>query len=170
MARRRRLKGGARIRRLFRRLPGAVSGELIVEFNVTGRQIAAAVLARTPRKTGALAGGISYKVLPRSLRLQVGLLGSVKQRRDLFYARIQEFGRKAQIVRAFKRHGTFTPTFNRNGTRMRTEDTTYPLRVRAMAGKRFVTGRYPELRQALGRNLRGIFTRALARIAGGGDD
>lgn len=41
------------------------------------------------------------------------------------------------------------------------------MRVRAMAGKRFVTGRFPDLRNTIRTKLRGIFLRALHAVSGG---
>jgi len=150
------LRGMIRVRRLIRRMPAAVRGELVVELAVTGRRIADAVRARTPRKTGRLIRGISSNVLPGTLRLQVGLLAKGRgSRNDRFYGRIQDLGRKAQVVRVTRGRGKSKP---------------YQMRVRAMAGKRFVTGRYPELRRELSDNLKGIMGRALARIAGGADE
>lgn len=54
--------------------------------------------ATTHRMTGALLAGVKWKVYPRSLRLQVGFLGTKAGRAKLFYARILDLGRKAQTV------------------------------------------------------------------------
>ena len=181
MARRKPLRGMGRIKRLLRRLPDSVANEIVVELNVTGRDMLAAVTARTPRDRGALQSGLSKKVLPKSLRLQVGLLGTPSGRAKLFYGRIQDIGRKAQVVMVQlrrrvllkRRDGSIYSTL-RTDARGRKERAdiaaTYAMKVPAMEGKRFVTGRYPELRKMLGENLRGIFSRALSKIAGGGDD
>ena len=74
MARKPNIRGLIRTRRLMKRLPDAVRGEIVAELNIAGRQIAAVMAARTPRKSGRLVAGESYKVFPRTLRLQVGLL------------------------------------------------------------------------------------------------
>lgn len=179
MARRRSVRGMSRIKRLFRRLPDALASEIVVELNVTGRDILAAVKARTPRRTGALQGGESHKVLPKSLRLQVGLLGTPKGRARLFYGRIQDLGRKAQVVLVQRRRRVKAAIGGRSTSMLRTERgrkkkedivATYRMKVPAMKGKRFVTGRFTDLRRTLNANLRGIFTRALARTAGGSFD
>lgn len=176
---RNKVRGLARFRRLIRRMPDAVRGEIVTELYVTGRQMLAAVLARTPRKSGFLREGISQKVLPKSLRLQIGLLGRRNPSGDdRFYGRIQDLGRKAQIVTVQRRRRVAVKlssgrTVNMlrvgSGRRKRPEDivATYTVKVRAMAGKRFVTGRYPDLRRTLNENLRGLFTRAASSIAGG---
>lgn len=148
------VRGVAKTRRMFRRLPDAARGEVLVELNVTGRQINQAVLAKAPRKTGATRAGISFRVLPVSMRLQIGLLGSPKERSRIFYARIQDLGRKAQTVAVAARR-------NRRA---------YVMKVAGMAPKRFITGRYPDLRAALRRNLRDIFARSLRAVSGGGDE
>lgn len=173
------LKGRGRIKRLMRQLPDAVRGEIVVELNVTGRQMRNAVLAKTPRRPGggSLVAGIRMKVLPASLRLQIGLIGNKREREGLFYGRIQDLGRKAQIVTVnrYKRGGRAadmaTPR-GWNGQNMVFKaskfTTTYQMRVRAMPGKHFITGRQPELRKTLRTNLQGIFGRAIKTAAGGG--
>lgn len=176
---RRGLRGIARIRRLIRRLPGEVRGELIVELRVTGRRIWQAIKARTPRKTGALEGGISYRVLPTSLRLQIGLLGTPKGRARLFYGRIQDLGRREQVVLVQRRRRVTVSTGDGSTAAiLRTARgrkvpgdivSTYRMKVRGMQGKRFVTGRYPDLRRELRDNLKGIFARSLLRIGGVGE-
>jgi hypothetical protein len=165
------LRGLARFRRLLRRTPDAVRGELIVELRVTGRQIAQAMKAKAPEKTGALRSGIMDKVLPASLRLQIGLLGTRRGRSSLFYGRIQDLGRREQVVTVQRRRRVDGRLRTARG-RKRTEDIagTYLMRVRAMAPKRFITGRFPDLRATLNKNLRGILTRTLGRIAGGDDE
>lgn len=177
---RRRLRGIIRVRKLLRRLPEAVAGEIVVELSVTGRQMLAAVLARTPRKTGALQAGESFKVFPRSLRLQVGLLGTRRGQSKLFYGRIQDLGRRAQIVTVQRRRRVSTTLstgerlslLRTSGGRKLSADvvSTYRMKVPAMKGKRFVTGRYPDLRRILNGNLRGIFARALKSAASGAGD
>lgn len=181
MARRRRpIKGIARFRRLLRRMPDTTRGEILVELHTTGRRILQAILARTPRLSGKLRGGLSSKVLPTSLRLQIGLLGTPAGRARLFYGRIQDLGRKAQVVTVQRRRrvsasigGGMTADILRTGRNGRklTEDivATYTMKVPAMAGKRFVTGRYPDLRSELRTNLKGIFARSLRKV-GGGDE
>lgn len=181
MARRRRpIKGIARFRRLLRRMPDTTRAELLAELDTTGRRILQAIIARAPRLSGKLRGGLSSKVLPTSLRLQIGLLGTPAGRAKLFYGRIQDLGRKAQVVTVQRRRrvtaaigGGKTANIlrtNRSG-RKETADivATYTMRVPAMEGKRFVTGRYPDLRTELRANLKGIFTRSLRKV-GGGDE
>ncbi|MET4664936.1 hypothetical protein [Sphingomonas sp. PvP056] len=157
------LRGIGRFKRLLRRTPDAVRGEIIVELNVTGRQIKQAIQAKAPSKTGALRAGIDSKVLPKSLRLQVGLLGGRRGRQNLFYGRIQDLGRRAQTVQVQRRRSNPTGKAGSSLTKR------YPMKVRYMQGKRFITGRFPELRKTLNANLRGILTRSLGRIAGGSD-
>ncbi len=172
-------KGIARFRLLLRRMPDHLRGEIVAELHVTGRRMLQAVLARAPRLSGRLRAGLSSKVLPTSLRLQIGLLGTPTGRAKLFYGRIQDIGRKAQVVLVQRRRRVNVSIRGRtvgilrtmrNG-RKETQDivATYRMRVPAMEGKRFVTGRYPELRAELKGNLRGILTRSL-RSVGGGDE
>lgn len=177
---RQRIKGIARFRRLLRRLPDAVRGEILVELHVTGREMLRAVQARAPHLTGKLRAGLQSKVLPTSLRLQIGLIGTPAGRAKLFYGRIQDLGRKAQVVMVQRRRrvtlsrrdGSTYSTL-RTDARGRKERAdvvaTYRMKVRAMEPKRFITGRYPDLRAALNSNMRGIFSRSLAKI-GAGDE
>ncbi|MBM6576347.1 hypothetical protein KCP91_08175 [Microvirga sp. SRT01] len=160
MARKPNIRGLIRTRSLMKRLPDAVRGEIVVELNVAGRQIAAVMAARTPRQSGRLVAGESFKVFPRTLRLQVGLLRTRRGADPLFYGRIQDLGRKAQVVLVQRR-------YRKEGTKLTKR---YRMKVRGKEGKRFVTGRFPELRRTLNQNLRGIFGRALSTIAGGGDE
>lgn len=153
MARGRRVAGAGRIKALLRGMPEAMRREMADAFDAGGKDMESAMKSRAPRRTGALHAGISYKVQPRSLTLKVGLLGTKRGRSEIFYGRIQDLGRRAQTV-----------LVKRRNTRP------YLLRVRAMAGKRFVTGRFPELRRALREKVRGIFGRALGSISGAGSD
>ena len=160
MAKRPDIRGLIRVRRLMKRLPDEVAGEIVVEFNVTGRQIAAVMQARTPRKSGRLIAGESYKVFSRTLRLQVGLLATRRGADPLFYGRIQDLGRKAQVVMVQRRLRRGVMKFTRR----------YRMKVRGAEGKKFVTGRFTELRRTLNQNLRGIFARGLAKAAGGSSE
>lgn len=175
MARRKALRGMGRVRRLLRRLPVVLAGEIIVELTVTGRDIMAAVKARTPRRTGRLQDALSQRVLPTSLRLQVGLLGRDRP----FYGRIQDLGRTEQVVNVIRRVKKYSgPNAGKlvkargklTMGQMRRVGSPYLMAVPTMAGKRFVTGRYPDLRRTLTQNLRGIFARALSRSSGGSAD
>ncbi len=194
MAQRRRpIKGIARFRRLLRRMPDTTRAELVAELDTTGRRILQAIIARSPRLSGKLRAGLSHKVLPTSLKLQIGLIGTPTGRAKLFYGRIQDLGREAKIVDvAGKRHrtqktlstGEIVTLMQRrkrvgdqyrrgrgalNAGQLRKVGDPYKMKVPAMAGKRFVTGSYPELRTELRANLQGIFTRGLRKV-GGGDE
>jgi len=172
-----RLTGIARSKRLLRAMPDAVRGQLVVALNLGGRALAAAMKAKAPRKTGAVIAGITYKVLPKTLRLRVGLLGTKAQRRDLFYGRIQDLGRKGKTVLVQRRRRV---GFTVNGRKLnalrtrhgkkRAEDivATYRMNVRPMAPKKFITGRFPELRARIRADLQGIWKRALGSISLGG--
>lgn len=120
----------------------------------TGPSVSAIVSQRiagtTKRRSGRLEKGAKWKVFPRTLRLQVGFLGTKTARSKLFYARILDLGRKAQTV-TIKRG-------KRSGTR---------LHLSAIAPKRFVTGGIGNVRDAINLRLRGVFDRALRRISAG---
>lgn len=175
-----RLTGVRRFRRLLRAAPESVTAQLVRVLENGGRAIQSAMRARAPKRTGAVAAGITYKVLPKSLRLRIGLLGTPRGRAKLFYGRIQDLGRRAQTVTVQRRRrvevnigrGEVKSILRTSRGRKRAEDivTTYQMRVPAMAPKRFITGRYPELRTAIRNALRGIWNRALRSIATGAEN
>lgn len=167
-----RVLGAARVRRIMRGMPGAFRQEMVQSLDRSGKKLQAAVVARTPRRTGALQRGIAYKVLPQSLRLKVGLLDIKPGRSSLFYGKIQDLGRKAQTVTYWRfvkgGRAKYLATAGMSLKRARATLTTkVTMRVRAMPGKKFVTGRYTELRGVLRDELRDIFQRALSHIASG---
>lgn len=175
-----RITGGRRFRRLMKALPDAMRGQLVSVLNSGGRAILSAMRAKAPKRTGALSKGLSYRVMEKSLRLRVGLLGTKGGRAKLFYGRIQDLGRKGSIVTVQRRQrvsvnigdGEVANVLRTSRGRKRAEDivTTYRMRVRPMAPKRFITGRYPELKSAIGNAMRGIWTRALRSIGGAGGE
>lgn len=147
------VKGAAAFRKRLKRLPDTVSTGIVEVLDEGGQKIRAAMQARARHRTGKLAAGVKYKVLPKSLRLQVGLLGTPRGRAKLFYGFILDKGRKAQTV-VIKRGP-------RTGRRMK---------IRAHEGDSFVSGRYRELRDLINRRANSVFDRALARISGGASD
>ena len=147
----------------MRALPEAMREEIGDALDESGRAIAAAMVERTPTRTGALRKGIKHRVLRRQMKLRVGMIDAPKARNKLFYGRILDLGRKAQTVTVSRYVGGGASGSPRRRVK-------YLMRVRAIAPKRFVTGRYPDLRNALNEKLRGIWDRALRRISGGGDE
>lgn len=143
-----------RARRVFKQLPDAMKAELVDALNKGGDAVVVAIRSRTPRRSGALAAGIVKKVLPQTLRLRVGLVGPIRERRKLFYGRILDLGRKGQVVTARRAFG--------NG-----KVSTYKLNVRSIAPKRFITGSYPKARAIINGQVKFIWERALARIGRG---
>lgn len=162
-----RVRGAQSVKRLLNRLPDSVRNQVIVEFNVSGREMAPRMQGRAPMKTGATRRGISFKVFPKTLKLQVGLLGTKAGRSKLFYARIQDLGRKAQTVTARRFRAGGQRLYFR-GAKFGPSVQTYAMNVRAMAGKKFVTGGMRDLRVILQRNLKNIWQNALRGFAGGG--
>jgi len=148
----RRVQGGQQIKAILRGMPKAFREEMADVFARGGQALKYLMQRRAPTRSGALRAGIDFKVSPRSLNLKVGLLKTKAGRSTLFYGRIQDLGRKAQVVRV--RRANTAP---------------YEMRVRAMPGKKFVTGQMTGLRQAIRDRTRGIFARALARLSNGGE-
>lgn len=149
------IRGSKSFRRLLRGLPDAMRAEMADVLTKTGPPAASIVERRieatTKRRTGALSAGVKWKVYPRTLRLQVGFLGTKAGRAKLFYARILDLGRKAQTVTVKRKKGAAP----------------YQMRVRAITPKRFVTGGIDGVRQTVGVRLRGIWDRGIRRVAAG---
>lgn len=174
------IRGGRRFRRLLKALPDSMRGQLVNVLRNGGRALVSSMRARAPNRTGALRQGIQFRVLEKTLRLRVGLIGTPRGRAKLFYGRIQDLGRKGREVVVQRRRrvsvnigaGEVVGVLRTQRGRKVGSDivSTYRMRVRPMAPKRFITGRYPELRSAIGNALRGIWNRALNSMASTGDE
>jgi len=149
------LRGAGKFRRLLRSLPEECRAELVGELQRAGPVLLAAARAEAPDRTGASSAALAFKVFPKTLRLQVGLLTKAVARR-FFYLRILETGRRAQTV---QRRG-------RSGNR-------HPYRVSPISPSQYdiVRGRTRALaRRLLRQTLNDSFDRALRRASSGGGD
>jgi hypothetical protein len=196
--------GIGRVRRMLKRLPDEFRAEMEAALKSTGQTIRAgmqAKLAATTRKrTGALSSAINFKVYPKSLALRVGIIGRAARSRStirkyrrqgksvaevrnlngLFYGRVLNFGRRAQVVLVQRRRRVEAAIgLGHNRGILRTERgrkvaedivSTYRMNVPAIAPKRFVTGLAPDLRSTVAANTRGIMARALKANPGLADD
>jgi hypothetical protein len=167
--RRSRVRGVTAIRAMLRRLPDGITEGLVTELHRGGREMAARMQGRAPSRTGATRRGISYKVFPKTLRMQVGLLGTKRGRSKIFYARIQDLGRRAQVATARRFRAGGQRLYFR-GKKFGPDVQTYQIRVPAMKGKHFITGRMPDLRRLLQANLKSLWSRALGRVRTSGGD
>lgn len=147
------VRGAAKMRRFIRSMPESVQHEIVGSFNRWGPGLSGAMRARAPKKSGRLAGGIRHKVFPKTLRMQVGLLVSKRERNALFYARILDLGRKGRTVQAKRR-------LKNGGV------STYAMNVAPIRAMKFITGPLGDLRPGLNRHIVGIWDRALRRAAG----
>lgn len=118
---RRRIRGDRAVRQLLKQIPDAARDEMVGMLEQAGDNIVAAQRAESP--STRIRAALSRRVSPRTMRLRAGLIGRPLNRR-LFFARILEFGRKAQTVTARRAGGQ-----------------PYTMRVRAMTGRRFIYGR-----------------------------
>lgn len=157
------VRGRARVQRLLKAIPQVYRNEIVDAFEEVGPQFVSAMRARARQKTGALRRAIKYRVLKGRLSLKVGLL----DRNAPFYGRIQDRGRRAQVVtvRRFKRGSARSYI---RGIKSGPGVISYPMRVRAMQGTRFVTGQFTNLRRALSVKLSRSFERGLRALSGGG--
>lgn len=96
----RRVRGN--FKSLLKRLPEAVADEFRKQLEESGKTLLsrarskAPVYKGRPRKglvAGALRAGLSYKVLPKSLKLKVGLVGKPINKK-VYYGRWVEFGHR----------------------------------------------------------------------------
>ena len=92
-----RIKGAASLRRLLRRLPDGANEGVVNLLKRAGPVLADRMRARLPSRTGAVRGGIGYKVSEKQLSLKVGLLTKAG-RSNLFYGHILDVGNKAKVV------------------------------------------------------------------------
>jgi hypothetical protein len=153
---RRRIFGDRAFRRLIKRVPEAARDEIVEDLDHAGNAILAAQKADAPRKTGALAAGLSKRVYRGSMRLRVGLIGKPINRR-LYYAAVIQGGRTAQTVNVNRRTSSGMSS--------------YQLRVRAMAAQPFIfSARVHEIRRTLGGRIRTFWDRTLRRAANGVTD
>ncbi len=146
------LRGSKAFRRLLKQISPELRIELAHVLEDVAPKLARAMQARVAVRTGALRAGIKWKVLRRSLRLQVGLLGTKRGRAALFYGYILNFGRKAKVVNVERRTASGAVSH-------------YLLRVKARKGDHFVTGRYPDLRKMTTARLKSTWDRVLDRAS-----
>lgn len=144
------IDGIAALRRTIRGLPDAARAEMADVLDEGSLTIQRLMLTRAPRRTGRMRTGIRRKLSRAALTVLIGLVGSQQERRKLFYGRILDLGRRAQVVKAVRR--------SKSGKISR-----YRMRVGAIAPKRFITGQYSYARGVINDKLRGIWQRILSR-------
>lgn len=143
------IRGDRAFKNLIKRLPETVKAEMIVELHVAGRAALTREKAAAPVKTGALSSALSMRVLPNTLKLKVGLIGKVVNKR-LFYGHIIEFGRKASVK-----------TVKRGNSKA------YQLPIKAIAARHFV---YTQSKEELYAPFRALWEKALAKASSGASD
>lgn len=171
---RRRVKGDRAFKKLIKRLPQTVAKEMEIQLEAAGRDILAEQQAKVPTDTGKLRQALAMKLLPKTLRLRVGLLTKAVNKR-FFYGRIVEFGRKAQTVIA-TRNGALSPAVRAAGGRsnnykalalkMKSKGA-YLMKIRGMAPRPFI---YSIDRERIYEPFRKVWDRALAKAASGVTD
>lgn len=117
-------------------LPEAAKDQLAVELAIIGKDVLAAQKRDVAKRTGALEQGLSIQVLVDALRVRIGLLA---RKSKLFYGRIIEGGRRAQVVLAKRRVRV-------GGRRSQTVAATYSMRVSRLAPRPFIRVDRPEIR------------------------
>lgn len=156
-----RVEGLAETYSLFDRFPEAVREQVGGGLAKIGEDIRAAQSRSVAKLTGKLASGLSLDLQIEELRVSVGLIGA-PARRNLFYGRIVERGRRAQTVLVQRRR--------RVKGRLRTQSrrklasdiaATYSMNVRAMAPRPFVYVDRPEIRAE--QRLASLLSDALSR-------
>lgn len=171
------VRGASKVRRLLKRLPQEMQGEMIVEFYVAGRESARRMQAGAPQLRGRIRAGIGFKVFSKTLRLQVGIVGGKKSRSRLFYAHILDQGRRAQTVQVVRgglssqvrAAGGRSNKYKALALRMGVKGS-YTLNVPAIAPMRFISGEKLPLQLRIRKNLGEVYERALKKAAVGAQD
>ncbi len=148
-----RVRGVARVRSLLGRIEPAIRDEIARELRDVGGSLLSSMEDAAPVRTGRFERALSLRLYEKTLKLSVGLIGKPANRR-LFYARILEFGRKAQTVTVQRRTA--------NGS-----ISTYALHVRGLPPRHTVFSPRTALRQAFNGRIKGIWDRALQKAASG---
>lgn len=159
----------------LRAMPKHLREEMYQVLEEVGISIKAKMKAKAPVKTGALKEGIDHRASRKTLTLRVGLLNTKRGRANLFYGRIQDLGRREQvvIVRKLKvsaRAKWVDRIAKGQASSLRKPDdlvkNPYPMRVKASPGKHFITGRFTDLRNEARTEIHGIYARATAAASG----
>lgn len=153
-----RIRDRQRVRRLLTNMGPEVEKQVVSAYQRHAPSILAYSRGETPSRSGRLRAALAFKIFPKTLRLRVGLLTKAVQKK-FFYARILEYGRRAQSVRVNRRRPVSGGT------------TQYIMRVKGIAPSRndFVRGRaWQFVNRTLGNELRGILSKTLKRLAAGG--
>lgn len=168
--RRRRVRGDRAFKRMLDKLPDVVRQQVAGELKVTGTQILSQQRARAPFRTGAVKRSLTMRVLPKTLKLKVGLLGKPINRK-LFYAHIVQYGRKAKTVTVERGNSSVAvggPVRGRKGRALKAGIRgVYRLRVRAMKPRNFI---FPMRRDQIYQRFRDIWQRALTKASYGVTD
>ena len=147
----RRVKGGASLRRLLRKLEPELNAYLRGELqSITGRLVGRAK-AEVPVRTGALRNALRGTVTPKTLVAKIGLVTKATRRR-FFYGFILDQGRKHTIIPLPNGKQRVIPAISRE-------------RYNFVFGRRrdFINEGLPRLRTVLERVLRRV-------AAGSGND
>jgi len=174
---RRRVRGDRAFKKLLTRLPAAVRDEMVETLQEGGVDIlemeqAGATVSKRERAS------LTVKVLPGALQLKVGLVGRPINRR-LWWAKIIERGRKAQIVSVTRLHrGARDVWLGRVrawgvSARRKPGDlvSRYQMRVRALAPHPAVYApQVLDARNTLGGKIVGFWERTLTRASAGVTD
>lgn len=149
-------QGIIRTRKILRGLPEAFRSEMVEELTAVGAYGAKLMKNAAPMgRTGQLRNAITFKLSAKQLVLRVGIIGK-RLARSVFYAKILEFGRKAQVVQARRRTGT-----------------AYAMRISAIPADRydFIFGApRREVRDRAIKGLRATYTRALRAVSARASD
>lgn len=149
-----RVRGARAFRMLLRKLPDAVKAEMAEAMDQAGDEILAAQRAAVPVLTGRLRAGLSKKFYRSSLRLRVGFVGVIVNRR-LPHENVTEFGQKAKTVTARRRKPS-------GGVSI------YRMRLPRREKRPFVySERAQQLRLTLGGRVRTIWQKALEKASQG---
>ena len=156
-----RIQGLADAYALFDAIPQAAQDELDGLLIDIGEMAYSEQRADVPERTGALASGLRIQELLNSLRVRVGLIGLAGGRAKLFYGRIINFGRRAQVVIVSRRKPGIAKRTSSGRKRADDIAATYALRVKPMPPREFITAPRPEFQAAVAQRLANFWSRVM---------
>lgn len=117
-----------------------------------------------PKDTGALEAALSEQLLVEQLKARIGLIGRGVNR-QYFYGRIQNFGRRAQIVNV-ERRMRIARGMSKKRARLAGLVQRYKLRVRVAPPHVFIDFGSPEQSANIDRRLNEFWDRTLDQVPG----
>jgi hypothetical protein len=158
-----RVQGLADAYALFDAIPQQAQEELDKVLTDIGEMAYSEERADVPERTGALAAGLRIQELLNRLRVRIGLIGLAGGRAKLFYGRIINFGRRAQVVIVSRRKVGIAKRLTAGRKRASDIAATYALHVTALPAREFITADRPDFNAAVAARLADFWSNVLGK-------